>query len=260
MSTIDFIQIGKQLKDARISKNMTIEEIAEKTKLRKDQVVSIEEGDLSKLPPTPYVKGFIKLYSKAVGLEIEDASAATVDTAVPPRAKRAPMKRSSVSVDVNGIIFFIVFSIIIALTIFLTVSYFTRPKNTINVPDGNPIIIDPSDDEEEPNQEPVDKQPIMAIDVEIDNNKYLYTVSNQESLEIILTFTGQCWVDIKVDGKSFKNGILRDEELIINADKEVFIVAGLPANLNLSINGEEVEFANITSRAEATIQLQDSEE
>lgn len=265
MSTIDLREIGQQLKEARQSKSLTVDIIAEKTKLRKDQIIAIEEGDFDKLPPGPYVKGFIKLYSKAVGLDLFDqtAAATTVETPVPSRNKREPMKRSSISLDINGIIFFAVFLIIISLAVYLTIGYFTMPRNNIEVPSGPPLIIDDEDlqDEEDlvEEEEPVE---LAVVELDIVNNVYYYTVSNQESLEVVLKIDGDCWTDIKVDNESSSlvRRILTDEEVVIKATEQITIQAGNAKSATIIINGEEVEFSDHSGRRDAIITLEKSGE
>lgn len=262
MNTIDLKEIGQQLKEARISKSMTLEQIAEKTKLRKDQVLAIEEGNLSKLPAGPYVKGFVKLYYKAVGLEFIDTTAApTLDVPVTSRAKTKPMKRSSLTIDFKGIFFLIAFASIISLAAYLTIGYFTTPRNTIDIPEGPPIILDDedlADEEEVVDEEEVTHTKEMAIEVIIENSTYYYYVSNQESLDVIVKVNGLCWIDTKVDGNktSFKTGTFSKEEIIIQAQQEVYIRAGYAANITIFINGEEVEFSYHQGRKDAIIRLE----
>lgn len=262
MNIIDLKEIGQQLKEARISNAMTLEQIAEKTKLRKDQVLAIEEGDISKLPPGPYVKGFVKLYFKAVGLDfIDNTAAPTVDAPVTPRSKTKPMKRSSLTIDFKGIIFLVSFVAIISLAAYLTFSYFTSPRNTIDIPEGPPLILEEEDLEDDEDlvdeEEEVTQTEEMTIDIIFENSTYYYNVSNQESLEVVVNINGLCWIDIKVDGNStsFKTGTFSQEEILIYAQGEVYIRAGYAANVSIIINGEEVEFSDHKGRRDAVIRI-----
>lgn len=63
--------LGQQLKDARLQKGLSLEDVQEMTKIRKRYLEAIEQGDFKVLPGTFYVRAFIKTYAEAVGLDPE---------------------------------------------------------------------------------------------------------------------------------------------------------------------------------------------
>lgn len=65
--------IGTLLKKCRESKNISIEEIAQKTKININILKALEEDDLHNLPNKTYVRGFVANYAKTVGLDTNDA-------------------------------------------------------------------------------------------------------------------------------------------------------------------------------------------
>ncbi|PWA13566.1 hypothetical protein DCC39_01340 [Pueribacillus theae] len=64
-------ELGEQLKQARINKKMSLEEVQELTKIQKRYLESIEEGEFDKLPGSFYTKAFVKSYAEAVGLNYD---------------------------------------------------------------------------------------------------------------------------------------------------------------------------------------------
>lgn len=56
------------LKQARIEAGKTIEEVASHLKIKKQYLVALEEEKLELLPAEVYAKGYLKLYSKYLGL------------------------------------------------------------------------------------------------------------------------------------------------------------------------------------------------
>lgn len=54
--------VGQILKDARESKQYTLEEVEKSTKIRKELLEALEADDFNKLPPATFVQGFIKNY------------------------------------------------------------------------------------------------------------------------------------------------------------------------------------------------------
>jgi len=60
--------VGSRLRERRVSSGISLEEAAEQTRLSVRQIVAIEEGDRSRLPADVYVRGFVRVYARALGL------------------------------------------------------------------------------------------------------------------------------------------------------------------------------------------------
>ena len=72
---------GQDLKQIRTEPGLTIEQIAEETKIRVNHIQSIEEGQAQNLPPAVFLKGFVKSYLKCLGLEsVDELSARYMNT------------------------------------------------------------------------------------------------------------------------------------------------------------------------------------
>ena len=72
---------GQDLKQIRTELGLTIEQIAEETKIRANHIRSIEEGQAQNLPPAVFLKGFVKSYLKCLGLEsVDELSARYMNT------------------------------------------------------------------------------------------------------------------------------------------------------------------------------------
>jgi len=67
--------VGAWLKVAREERGVTLDEVAKVTRIGKNYLAAIEEGDLGKLPSQAYIKGFIRLYAAHLGLSPEKATA-----------------------------------------------------------------------------------------------------------------------------------------------------------------------------------------
>ncbi len=62
-------ELGARLKEARVSKGYSLDDLQEITKIQKRYLSAIEEGNFSMMPGTFYVRAFIKQYAEAVGLD-----------------------------------------------------------------------------------------------------------------------------------------------------------------------------------------------
>ncbi len=63
--------VGELLKTARLEKNITLDQIATYTKIRKKYLEAIEANDFGNLPSAAFTKGFLNTYSKIVGVNAQ---------------------------------------------------------------------------------------------------------------------------------------------------------------------------------------------
>src|SRR3989344_231387 len=62
------IRTGQKLRDERIRRGLSIDDVAKATKIRSSFLLAIEKGDYSKLPSSAYVQGFVRNYAEYLGL------------------------------------------------------------------------------------------------------------------------------------------------------------------------------------------------
>lgn len=65
-------ELGQQLREARLQKGMSLDDVQEMTKIRKRYLEAIEAGDYKVLPGSFYVRAFIKTYAETVGLDPDE--------------------------------------------------------------------------------------------------------------------------------------------------------------------------------------------
>ncbi|MEQ6355086.1 RodZ domain-containing protein [Lysinibacillus sp. M3] len=65
-------ELGTRLKEARLSKGYSLDDLQEITKIQKRYLIGIEEGNYSIMPGSFYVRAFIKQYADAVDLNAEE--------------------------------------------------------------------------------------------------------------------------------------------------------------------------------------------
>nr|WP_240908798.1 RodZ domain-containing protein [Paenibacillus timonensis] len=64
--------MGQQLREARLARGLSLDDIQEMTKIRKRYLEAIEMGDYKVLPGSFYVRAFIKTYAETVGLDADE--------------------------------------------------------------------------------------------------------------------------------------------------------------------------------------------
>jgi cytoskeletal protein RodZ len=78
--------LGKKLKDARLARNLTLEEAGRMTKIRPGRLEEIENEDFSQFASLAYAKGFLVIYGKFLEVDVspyleafENSQGVTVD-------------------------------------------------------------------------------------------------------------------------------------------------------------------------------------
>jgi cytoskeletal protein RodZ len=63
--------VGEQLRQAREKRNLSIADVADQTKIRKDHLEALEAGDYSVFAAPVYIRGFIRSYSNLLKLDTQ---------------------------------------------------------------------------------------------------------------------------------------------------------------------------------------------
>lgn len=69
------IKAGEKLKEERLSKGLSLEDVSKKTKIKVSYLEFIENGEYDKLPSVSYAQGFVRNYSDFLGFPEEEMMA-----------------------------------------------------------------------------------------------------------------------------------------------------------------------------------------
>lgn len=65
------LSVGQRLKEARVKKGLTLEDVAKATKIRMSFLSALENGEYGKLPSSAYAAGFVGNYADFLGFPRE---------------------------------------------------------------------------------------------------------------------------------------------------------------------------------------------
>jgi cytoskeleton protein RodZ len=68
-------EVGAELRQARIARGETVEQVAENLRIRPSYLHGLEEGDLSVMPGRAYALGFLRSYARYLGFDGDDLTA-----------------------------------------------------------------------------------------------------------------------------------------------------------------------------------------
>lgn len=248
-------ELGTRLKEARLAKGYSFDDLQEITKIQKRYLMGIEEGNYSIMPGAFYVRAFIKQYAEAVGLDadqllteyrkdVPEVQKEEVAQSFSKSPSRRKMASSSSSKTMEAMPKVIAGLFVIVILIVITTLYMQKLDNIPNVTEdeNKPIEyeqnpnsgetnkpVEPEEDDqtdEEPAVtepvEPVVTQAISTGTVEGENTTY--EVTGTETLNIRVEVSGDTWVGIRneqrqeqVAAKVYKAGEIIENDSTANA-------------------------------------------
>ncbi|GAX91807.1 helix-turn-helix domain-containing protein [Effusibacillus lacus] len=259
-------ELGRILQKARESKQLTLDDIQERTNIRKRYLQAIEEGDLSVIPGLVYARGFIKLYAEQLGLDgqalLEEygllnqpnpVQPAKADTSVPSRRERSTKQNppAAPAVEPGNRLFPQVLMGILVIGLLGVGYWFLTQKETASEPPQPqvqepvaPPLQQPANPPVPPVAEPKPTGPIKA-DVK-ERGRSVYKVEGDRIKLDIQVANGDCWMEIVADGEiKYSKTATSGTVLPVEASKEIKIVAGFSPALSIKANGVPVELEQV---------------
>jgi len=272
--------IGDNLRQARLNKNISLDELQQKTKIQKRYLEAIEKGAFDLLPGDYYVRTFIRQYAEVVGgngdrlVAIYDGEASFGDP-LPKREKPETVQgsRSSSSTKQkrkkNWVDYLPTVLIgLIAMTILTIVAYLSIQNNAQNPIIGSPSSIDvrneittettteDSTEETDSTQstettttsETQEKEEMVIKTTHQTQQDVTVSIEHAQS-PLELTFIGldgRCWVGVMVNGEYVLQYTLEpgDSQSVTLPEgaTQANIVLGASANVDMKANGELIPF------------------
>lgn len=272
--------LGDRLREARIAKGYSLDDLQSITKIQKRYLSGIENEEYGSMPGSFYVRAFIKQYADAVGLDADEMlllfreSSGKLELKEEEQQHAAPQTLSRRSNLRSSRLNEVLPKIIVALFIIVIIAvvYFLNKNNIANkTPDVEPndsVIIDKekpdneddtdstgdgTDIEEEPEEveEPVIKQVLTHESVTGEDS--FYKLSNAEELKLEIRTSGNSWIGVLDRSRTERmpqpkgaNTMAAGESVEVDVSDTdwVRIRVGRTASTEIYVNGELLEYAN----------------
>jgi cytoskeletal protein RodZ len=261
-------KFADELKAAREQRGLTLQQVAQKTKIDYKFLEVMEQGDFSFLPEL-YVKAFLKNYGRVIGIDediiimkyeaaksgrlISDEEVSAVDTEKPPLIKKAesvklpkapPIPRQTTinspgKPDKQKIIFIAAAAVIILI---ITGYFFFSDS-------GSDIIVT-----EKPLDEIVNENKERYIEEEKEVPPAETSFVSSDSLQLNIASTETSWVKIVYDGRTTGEFILFPmSQKNVKASENFKITFGNARGIKLKLNGSDLTFNNKSNVARILI-------
>ncbi|WP_309299214.1 helix-turn-helix domain-containing protein [Ureibacillus sinduriensis] len=288
-------ELGTRLKEARLSKGYSLDDLQEITKIQKRYLVGIEEGNYSIMPGTFYVRAFIKQYAEAVGLDADEILD-EFKKEIPHQQKeevaqsisQSPSRRKLNTRSTNRLLetmpkiivgLFIVVSLVAFWFLYqkkmasdlpeeveedTAVEYEQVPPPTEPAAGGEEK---PAEEAEEPVEEEVVEEPTPTQTISqgvADGETTSYTLSGTNAMNIRIEVSGDTWVGIRnaegseqVEDRVYTAGEVVQFDATANAYARIRL--GNANNTKVFINDEPLQFVQTITTQNIIITLQPEE-
>lgn len=218
--------LGARLKEARVAKGYTLDDLQGITKIQKRYLSGIESEDYSMMPGTFYIRAFIKQYAEAVDLDADemlalykeesgDTPEEEQENIAPPTLQRSGgLKSNSKLKEIMPkviVALFIVMIIVIVYILFREKAAETpleKDTPTQNVPliketPGQPDTEKPVDEDKNASEETPEEpeEPIEETEQQLElessaGETSTFTLSNSDELKLVIKTTGDSWISV----------------------------------------------------------------
>lgn len=248
--------IGKILKKTREEREITLEEVAEATKIRSKYLRALEEEQFDMLPGDVYARGFATAYLKYLGIrenpdvveimqpkqkELEETVEKTEEESKPTqkaipnkhvRRKKRETAFEEVPLTKNAKLILLLSAVAI-LMLFAIQWIYTSQMAAENPPE-DPVQQKETQQEKEPevSQEPaIPSKPVEPT--------YNGLEMRLEILDTNPDKTDQCWMEITVDGKKTQLTLSEGQIQEIQANETIQLNLGNAGVVKVTLNGQD---------------------
>jgi transcriptional regulator with XRE-family HTH domain len=235
-------EIGNTLREARVRRNLTLQQVEEDIKIRVKYVQAMENEDWDVMPGVTYVKGFLRTYSKYLGLDpdviIDEFRTRGM---IPSQEHHEPFSGASVigkphshrgrnTIVIVAVVCLVVLGAIYALGMM-------NGGEADDEPTTKPAALglDSPSPSSSPSKSPKPEESGTALP------------AWQKNLVKLEAVDGDCWMEVRRNNSSgvvLYSGTLSKGDMKKFKGKDIWMSLGAPGNIKLNVEGKNVTIKN----------------
>ncbi|HST79477.1 MAG TPA: RodZ domain-containing protein [Verrucomicrobiae bacterium] len=251
---------GDKLRREREMRGVTLDEIAESTKIRRSHLEALEKEDFRNLPGGVFNKGFVRSYARFIGIDedqaVADYAAISNEIAPPedqfplevhekpdrklnPRSSQLPLIASVVALVIL-VAGYVVYrakhhqpeSVAAAVSADSTSNSQPVEEHESTATETKAVPVKETLPAHQPESHTASAEPVKRMSTP---DKAL---SPEHSFFIIIKAKEDAWVSVVADGRRVSHGILKaDKQRFIRAARQIVVKTGNAGGIDVSFNG-----------------------
>jgi cytoskeleton protein RodZ len=235
-------EIGNTLREARVRRNLTLQQVEEDIKIRVKYVQAMENEDWDVMPGVTYVKGFLRTYATYLGLDPDVIIGEFRSRGmVPSQEHHEPFSGSSVigkprSHRGRNTIVIVAVLCLVALAAIYVVGLLNGNGGG-DEPTTKPGALGIASPSASPSTSPKPEKSATA------------TPEWQKNLVKLEAKGGDCWMEVRRNnstGVVLFSGTLKEGDKKKFKGKDIWMSFGAPANVRLDVEGKDVKLKSDT--------------
>ena len=221
-------ELGLHLHQVRLEKGISLEAVAETTKIQPRLLRAIEAGDLEELPEPVYIRGLLKQFANHLGLDgAEIAEAFPMELGWQQR-QFIPFKLPLI--QFRPLHLYLVYVVIVGLSV-KGLANLLQPAVQERSEQPQIIIIDES---------PSNQDTVQTVDQTLPPEPE--PAKPVKPVVVSIQLKDQCWMRVDVDGKTeFEGTLPAGTQRTWTADQQITLLAGNAGGVVVSFNDQQAE-------------------
>lgn len=263
-------QLGDVLREARLDKGFSYEDLEKMTKIQKHYLEAIDRNQLEQLPSQFYARAFIKQYAQAVNIDGEwllnafetkmsdlaDGDDEEEEASLPSRSRKDGTYESTIKLVRQTVqnflpLFILLFFVIMLIILLMSAFNQTKHKQQANDQIEQQINDEPIKEDEKTSVKKAKSKDKTTIDYTVDSQEgpNLFLSSSDVELPAKVTLKasndGESWVGVNADGQVVYQGLVsygQSVDVTLPKGTKVFSLNfGYAPVVDVKINGRSFE-------------------
>jgi cytoskeleton protein RodZ len=219
--------IGSSLREARTRQGLDFPELEQRTKIRPKYLRALEDEQFEILPAPTYVRGFLRSYAEALGLDGQpfvdeyNSRFAVGDEDVPVRTRRAPQPRRGRSARESRMAALALLGIAVVTALVIAAWKFGGPEN----------------------------EGVHGLNLQ-GQNPTQTTVARGRAVLVVRATEGSSWMDVRAgsaSGRPLYTGTLEQGQSKRFVARTLVLALAKPENVSVRLNGTSAELPDGTA-------------
>jgi cytoskeletal protein RodZ len=258
MTDSSVLSFGEELRRERIIRDISLEEISQATKISIRLLKALEDSNVRILPAPTFTRGFIRAYSRHLGIDPEekvnaylaDLAGESKEPALPkkarPRSRFFRGRRSTAGTIVGAVIaVLVILGLIASPDRRQKLSRAASQERLVAPPKASPVVLKNVEVSNEPTpvlQQPVERQAAASAAPAPPQVRMASEPADGPAITLVLEFAEDSWIKLEADGRTVLNGVVRHGQIRRFQSRGGFRLSlGNAGGVRISVDGRALD-------------------